>query len=124
MSTLSIKPVAVPLWQDSTGAVRVGESRVLLDLVIHAFWKGATPEGIVQSFDTLKLQDVYVVLAYYLAHREDVDLYLARRDEEAETVRQEIEASQPPRPDLKERLLRRSSAGENQAARQPSGPTA
>lgn len=119
MSTLSIEPVAVPLWQDSTGALRAGESRVLLDLVIHAFWKGATPESIVQSFDTLKLQDVYVVLAYHLANREDVDAYLARRGEEAETVRRRIEAAQPPRPNLKERLLKRSRAGE-----EPSAPAA
>lgn len=42
-----------PIREDDTGALRVGESRVLLELVIHAFQDGATPEAIVQRYDTL-----------------------------------------------------------------------
>ena len=38
---------APPLREDAAGAVRVGDSRVLLELVIHAFQDGATPETIV-----------------------------------------------------------------------------
>ena len=68
----------------------------------------ATPEVIVQSYDTLKLPDVYAVLAYYLTHRDEVHAYLARRAAEADALRREIEAVQPARPDLRERLLRRA----------------
>src|SRR5262245_54690550 len=35
---------APPLREDSSGAVRIGQSRVLLELVIRAFQDGATPE--------------------------------------------------------------------------------
>ena len=39
------------------GVFRVGKSRVLLELVLRAFKAGATPEAIVQSYDTLNLTD-------------------------------------------------------------------
>ncbi len=94
MMTRTIEPVPVPLRQDSSGAIRVGETRVLLELVIHAFQRGATPETIVQSYDTLTLPEVYAVLAYSLIHQEEVDAYLARRDAEADALRREIEAAQ------------------------------
>ena len=44
MPTLTIEPVAVPLRQDTEGVVRVGDSHVLLELVVRAFRRGATPE--------------------------------------------------------------------------------
>ena len=40
--------LSVPLREDPPGVLRVGKSRVLLELVIHAFQRGETPEGIVQ----------------------------------------------------------------------------
>ncbi|HWG42470.1 MAG TPA: hypothetical protein VN688_06750 [Gemmataceae bacterium] len=46
---------APPLREDAAGAVRVGDSRVLLELVIRAFQDGATPELIVQRYSTLTL---------------------------------------------------------------------
>lgn len=111
MPTLSApEPIRVPLRQDETGAIRVGRTRVLLELVIQAFRDGATPEAIVQAYDTLELPDVYAVLAYYLAHREEVDDYMLRSEEEADAVRREIEAAQPSLPDLRGRLLARAEA--------------
>ena len=44
-----------PLIEDNTGAIRVGNSRVLLELVIRAFEDCASPESIVQRFSTLSL---------------------------------------------------------------------
>ena len=44
---------APPLREDAAGALRVGNSRVLLELVIRAFQDGATPETIVQRYSTL-----------------------------------------------------------------------
>ena len=57
------------------GGLRVGRSRVLLELVIRAFQDGATPEAIVQRYPTTTLADIYAVVAYYLRHREG-DLFL------------------------------------------------
>ena len=65
--TLIIEPhQPVPLKIDLDGTWRVGDTRVLLDLVIHAFNAGRTLEEIVQSYDTLHLNEVYAVFAYYL----------------------------------------------------------
>jgi uncharacterized protein (DUF433 family) len=97
---------APPFRQDATGAVRVGDSRVLLELVIRAFQDGATPETIVQRYPTLALQDAYAVIAYYLRHRSEVDEYLVRREQETQEVRQRIE-SQQDMSDIRARLLAR-----------------
>ena len=110
MSTLTIEPLSVPLRQDESGAIRVGKTRVLLELVVREFRRGATPEAIVQAYDTLDLRDVYAVLAYCLAHESDIDEYLRQCDQDAEAVRREIEATQPRDPNLREKLLARAKA--------------
>jgi hypothetical protein len=53
------QPEAPPLREDSSGGLRVGDSNVLLELVVKSFQDGATPEAIVQRFGTLALSDVY-----------------------------------------------------------------
>jgi uncharacterized protein (DUF433 family) len=40
----------IPLAEDSHGVYRVGGTRVTLDLLVHAFNRGATAEEIVQKF--------------------------------------------------------------------------
>lgn len=105
-----IQTEAPPLRQDSTGALRVGTSRVLLELIIRAFQDGATPEAIVQRYPTTTLPDIYAVIAYYLGHREDVEAYLAEREQQAGKVRQQIESRQGDLGELRRRLLTRRSA--------------
>jgi uncharacterized protein (DUF433 family) len=94
-----------PLHEDGAGALRVGDSRVLLELVIRAFQDGATPETIVQRYSTLALPDVYSVISYYLRHRSEVEGYLARREQKAEEVRQQIERQQGDLSAIRARLL-------------------
>lgn len=94
-----------PLREDTGGALRIGDSRVLLELVIRAFQEGATPETIVQRYSTLALPDVYAVIAYYLRHRGEIEDYLARREQQAERVRQRIEAQQGDLSEIRARLL-------------------
>jgi uncharacterized protein (DUF433 family) len=96
---------APPVREDAVGAVRVGESRVLLELVVRAFQDGATPETIVQRYSTLTLSDAYAVIAYYLRHRNEVEAYLARREQKAEEVRQRIASQQGDLSDIRARLL-------------------
>jgi hypothetical protein len=69
MTTADFEPlsVLVPLREEPPRVFRVGKSRVLLELVIDAFMAGATPEAIVQSYDTLTLADAYAVVTRYLA---------------------------------------------------------
>jgi len=110
MATLTFEPIDVPLREDEYGAIRVGNTRMLLDLVIHAFRDGASAEGIVESYDALNLADVYAIISYYLSHPEPIDAYLRRREKEAEAIRAKIEASQPPRPNLRAMLMARARA--------------
>jgi hypothetical protein len=62
----------------------------LLDRVIHAFNVGRTPEEIIQSYDTLQLDQVNAVVAYYLAHRVDVDAYIQQQEVGAEVLWKDI----------------------------------
>lgn len=110
MSTVAFEPVAVPLHEDPAGVFRVGTSRVLLEVVLHAFQAGATPEAIVQSYDTLSLADVYAVVSSYVAHPAAMDEYLARRDEAAAAVRGKIEAGQRSADSLRELIKARARA--------------
>ncbi len=96
-----------PLCEDADGALRVGGSRVLLELVIRAFQDGATPEAIVQRYDTLKLADVYAAITYYLRHPTEITAYLDRREQLAAEVRERIEAQQGDMSEIRARLLAR-----------------
>ena len=48
------------------GGYWVAGTRVSLDSVVYAFLEGLSPESIVDSFETLTLEQVYGALAYYL----------------------------------------------------------
>jgi uncharacterized protein (DUF433 family) len=110
---LNLDPLPVPLRLDEGGTLRVGDSRVPLDRVIECHRQGLSPEAIVEAFDTLRLADVYTALAYYLNHRDEVEVYLQRREKQAEDTRSKIEASQPARPDFWEELKARKARMEN-----------
>lgn len=84
-----------PLRVDEGGAVRVGKSRVSLDLVVEQYENGMKPEDLVRAYDTLVLAEVYGVIGYYLSHRDEVRGYLRRRAEEADALRARIEAERP-----------------------------
>jgi uncharacterized protein (DUF433 family) len=88
--------MTIPLRTDEHGTIRVSGTRVTLDTVIARYHQGDTPEAIHEGFDVLPLNDIYAVIAYYLAHREELDAYLHRRDEEAARVRREIEDNYTP----------------------------
>ena len=108
--TFTVRAETPPLREDAAGALRVGDSRVLLELVIRAFQDGATPETIVLRYPTLMLSDVYAVIAYYLRHRGEVEAYLEKRDQEAEEVQQQIESEQPDLSEIRDRLLAQRQA--------------
>jgi uncharacterized protein (DUF433 family) len=54
-----LRAEAPPLHHDESGALRIGSSRVLLELVIQSFEDGATPEAIAQRYSTATLADIY-----------------------------------------------------------------
>ncbi len=103
--SLVLEREAPPLHEDETGAIRVGNSRVLLEIVIRAFQDGASPESIVNHYDALSLSDVYNTIGYYLRHIDAVEAYLARRAQLAELVQQRLSAIQPDLSLIRSRLL-------------------
>jgi uncharacterized protein (DUF433 family) len=98
-----------PVRMDEDGMIRVGGTRVSLGTVLGAFNSGCAAEEILLKYPSLKLTDIYAVIAYYLRNREKVDTYLEERRRVAEQVRAENEARFPPQ-GVREHLLARRGA--------------
>lgn len=77
------------------GAYRIAGTRVSLDSIVYAFWRGQSPESIAKSFPVLTLEEIYGAIAFYLAHREEIDAYLEKEREEFEKMRQASRAAHP-----------------------------
>ncbi len=107
-NALTLHAESPPLRMDEGGSVRVGKTRVSLDLVVEQYENGMSPEDLVRAYDTLDLADVYAVLAYYLRHRAEVLAYLKERDEQAKVLRAKIETERP-RVSREELVARRSA---------------
>lgn len=104
--TAAVAPEPVPLVRDDAGRLMVIGTRVPLETLVAAFKRGESPEVIHESYDTVSLPDVYSILAYYLRHRADVEVYLAEREREGAEVQARIEAQFPPE-GLRAKLLAR-----------------
>ena len=109
-NTLPLPVDAPPLRRGKDGAVRIGNSRISLDLVVQQYENGMTPEEMVRAYDTLQLADVYAAISYYLRHRDEVRTYLKRRQEEANHLEAKIESER--RSVTREDLQARRSARE------------
>jgi len=118
-SKLELQPLTIPLTRLDNGVYRVSGTRVGMDIVIEEFKDGATPEEIVESFDTLPLADVYAIIAYYLHHKEEVEEQLRQEDQSAEALRRMVEAKQPPRAEVRARLLARKAQMEAERDARP-----
>jgi uncharacterized protein (DUF433 family) len=105
--SFTLEQEAPPLYPDDTGAIRVGNSRVLLELVIRAFQDGASPEAIVQRYATLSLAEVYNTIGYHLRHQDVVDAYLSQREQQAQAVQERLTRIQPDLTQIRNRLLAR-----------------
>ena len=106
MKTETFPPQFIPLTRWEDGSIRIGSTRVLLDLIVSAFNEGRTPEEIVLNYPTLKLSEVYGAITYYLENREQIDAYLVQREAEAEQLWKKIE-SDPQQKQLRQKLLAR-----------------
>jgi uncharacterized protein (DUF433 family) len=104
---ITLQTEVPPVRWDQSGALRVGTSRVLLELVIRAFQDGATPEAIFQRYPTTTLSDIYGAIFYYLRHREDIEAYLTEREQQAQEVCQRIQDKQGDLASLRNRLFAR-----------------
>jgi uncharacterized protein (DUF433 family) len=91
----AIEPIQPPLkvWED--GSVRVGGTRLLLDVVVTAYRQGYSPEEIAANFGPTPLAVIYGALDFYLQHEKEVDAYIAQREREAEEIWERLEAHYP-----------------------------
>jgi uncharacterized protein (DUF433 family) len=75
---------ASPYIEERNGGLYVAGTGVSLDSVVIRFQQGASPDKIVQSFPTLKLFQVYGVIAYYLENENCISDYVAEGEREME----------------------------------------
>jgi Protein of unknown function (DUF433) len=68
---------------------------VSLDSIVYAFLDGDSPETIAHSFPVLTLEQVYGAIAYYLAHREEIDAHLRLEEADFEEKRRLARARNP-----------------------------
>ena len=101
--------VTIPLKTDQDDVIRVGNTRIRLDTVVHTFNDGHTAEEIVTQYPSLALADVYAVISYYLKNRTFVDEYVKKRQKAATKTRKVIEAN-PEYKTFRERMLKRATS--------------
>lgn len=107
---MSAEPIAaelVPLVRDEAGRLIVPGTRISLDILVGAFKRGESPEAVHDDYETVSLADVYSIFAYYLRHRDEVEVYLTEQQRQGEEVRERIEAENPLDEGLRARLLAR-----------------
>jgi uncharacterized protein (DUF433 family) len=113
MAAFVLQPEPPPLRREADGALRVGASRVLFELVMHLYRSGATPEEIVECYDSLDLSDVYACIAYALRHPEETQEYLNERERCGEEFVERLNREQAPfLNEIRARIEARRSARE------------
>ncbi|ACK71162.1 conserved hypothetical protein [Gloeothece citriformis PCC 7424] len=70
-------------------------TRISLDSIVYSFLNGESPESIAENFPLLSLEQVYGAIAFYLAHREIIDIYLEKDQVEFEKLQQSCREKSP-----------------------------
>lgn len=106
-------PTAVPepLRVHPGGVIRIGESRISLDLIVEQYENGMSPEDMVRAYESLDIAQVYAALAFYLQNKEALRAYFRQREAEAGELRLKIESERPRMPQRE--LTSQSSAKES-----------
>ena len=89
--------------------IQVGGTRVTLDTIVTAYQQGEWPETIADQYPSVSLPDIFVVIGFYLRHRQEVETYLADERQRADAVRREHEAACP-QEGLRDRLFAQAGA--------------
>lgn len=106
----TVGTIPKPVRKDSSGVLRVGDTRVSLDSVVCAFNRGEDAAEIQQAYDSLSLAQVHSAIAYYLHNKNKVDAYLAKRETQREKDWREHEAQFPPQLTRKTLLSKRNGS--------------
>src|SRR5688572_16830090 len=84
-----------PYVDEQDGAYWIAGTRVSLDSIVYAFYAGQTAESIAQMFPMLTLEQVYGAVAFYLAHRPEIDEHLRKTRTDFEVLRQTSRQADP-----------------------------
>jgi len=104
----------IRLTKTADGTIRIGETRVALESIVHHFSLGATAEEIAQKFPALKLAEIYGVISYFLENHEAVAEYVLRQEAESDKLQAEIEPKfQNANVELRKRILARQAKQQN-----------
>ena len=109
--------ITMPFLVTDQGTIRIKGSRVSLDSIVYHFKSGTTAEQIVQSFPSLNLAYTYSSIAYYLTHRQEMEVYLEEQKVAADNLQGQLESNpdyQAEIAELRSRILGRwTTAQEN-----------
>ena len=61
--------------------IRIKGHRIGIEHVIELYQAGQGPDEIARQYPTLRLEDVYATILYYLRNQGEIDAYLARIEE-------------------------------------------
>lgn len=109
----------VPFSVTLDGTIRIAETRVSLDSLLHHYRQGATAEEIALRFPALRLADVHSIIAYYLNHEDELDAYLVRQGQDADELQQRISADPAQQQgirEIRERIKRRIAERQQEAS--------
>jgi len=81
--------------EERNGGLYVAGTRVSLDSVVILFQERASPEKIAHSFPTLKLSQIYGVIAYYLENEKTIKDYIAEGERQFEQEAVPLSRSNP-----------------------------
>ena len=83
----------------------IAGTRISLDSIVYAFKNGHAPETIRRSFPLMTLEEIYGAITFYLAHETEIDTYLEKAEQAAESMASDLNAkARAERPELFERL--------------------
>ncbi len=74
-------------------AYRIADTRVSLDSVVYSWLQGDSPETIADNFSAITLEEVYGVIAFYLANQTEIDEYLRQGEVEYEKLKDQWRAN-------------------------------
>ena len=104
-----------PLRWDPAGAWKVGDTRIVLDVIADMLEDGKTTDEIAEGYPSLSLAEWHQVIGYYLLHREKFAPVLAERRRQADARRKAAEpADRAFWEMLRARAARRRAARESQ----------
>ena len=102
-------------FSEQPSAIRVKGHRIGIEHILKPYKEGRNAEEIAASFPSLRLEDVYASILYYLLHRATIDTYLRDYEELGQRMMAEADAH-PSLEGKRMRELWRQRHGEKRSA--------